>query len=625
MRPVGARSGRAIHFAGDDLAGGAAGAGDAGLSDPAFDRAALMAAGPVDQRLVRQAPAAVAGVAAAVALGLLGTGLLVAQAVLLARVLARAFGLTPVADLRGTLGWLAAVLLARALVAYAGEAVAGRAAVAVQRQLRGRLVRHALALGPSWLARSGTGELTTLATRGLDGLDGYVARFLPQLVLAALVPVVVLVVLVDADVTAAVIVLVTLPLIPLFLVLAGLLAQARTERQWDLLQRLGGHFLDVVEGLPTLTVFRRARAQVDEIRRATDEHRRATMSTLRLAFLSGLVLELLATLATALVAVAVGLRLLRDGIPYETALLVLLLAPEAFGPIRRVGTEYHAGREGAVAAGRVLDLLDLPAPAGADGPPGGGVAGGPGTSMSEFLETDRFSVSAQRPREAAELVLDALSVTHPERGAATLDGASLVLAAGARVALVGASGAGKSTLFSVLLRFTPVDAGTVRWGGRDALAGPAADWRNLVAWLPQQPHLLAGTVADNVRLGRPGASRAELDAVAAATGLDAVLARLPAGWDTPVGERGLRLSTGQRQRVALARVLLRDAPLVLLDEPTAHLDADSAAAVRRAVLDHAVGRTLLVTAHDPAWSTALDRTVRLAHGRLADAPSVVAT
>jgi ATP-binding cassette subfamily C protein CydD len=600
IRPLGVRSGRAIHFAGDDLAGGAADAGDARLSDPAYDRAALMAR-PVDPRLLRRAPAAVAGLAAAVLLGLVNTGLLVAQAVLLARLLARAFGLTPVAELRTTFGWLAVVLVARALLAYLGEAVAGRAAIAVQRQLRGRLVRHALALGPPWLARAGTGELTTLATRGLAGLDGYVARFLPQLVLAALVPVVVLVVLAGADLTSALIVLVTLPLIPLFLVLAGLLAQARTQRQWDLLQRLGGHFLDVVEGLPTLAVFRRARAQVAEIRRATDEHRRATMATLRLAFLSGLVLELLATLATALVAVAVGVRLLRGGIPYETALLVLLLAPEAFGPIRRVGTEYHAGQEGSVAAGRVLDLLDV-APAGG-----------------------RVAAVSPWPDGVAELALDGVSVTYPERAAAALAGASLLLAPGERVALVGPSGAGKSTLFSVLLRFTAPEAGTVRWGGRDVLAGPAVDWRERVAWLPQQPHLLAGTVADNVRLGRPGAPAAELDAVAAAVGLDAVLARLPAGWDTAVGERGLRLSSGQRQRVALARLLLRDAPLLLLDEPTAHLDADSAAAVRAAVLAHAGGRSLLVITHDPAWAGALDRSVRLDAGRLVPVPAAVPT
>jgi ATP-binding cassette, subfamily C, bacterial CydD len=602
MRPVGARSGRAIHFAGDGLARSAAAAGGAGVPGPAPDRAALMAAGPVDPRLPRRAPAAVAGVAAAVLLGLADTGLLVAQAVLLARVLARAFGLAPVAELRTTLAWLAAVLLARAALSYAGEAVAARAAVSVQRQLRGRLVRHALALGPPWLARAGTGELTTLATRGLDGLDGYVARFLPQLVLAALVPVAVLAVLAGADRTSALIVLVTLPLIPLFLVLSGLLAQTRTRRQWDLLQRLGGHFLDVVEGLPTLAVFRRARAQVDEIRRATDEHRRATMASLRLAFLSGLVLELLATLATALVAVAVGVRLLRGGIPYETALLVLLLAPEAFGPIRRVGTEYHAGQEGSVAAGRVLDVLAEPVP-----------------------RAERAAVPSPWPARAAELVLDGVSVAYPERSAPALDAASLVVAAGERVALVGPSGAGKSTLFSVLLRFTAVDAGTVCWGGRDVLAGPAADWRERVGWLPQQPHLLAGTLAVNVGLGRPAAGRDELDAVAAAVGLDAVLARLPAGWDTAVGERGLRLSSGQRQRVALARLLLRDAPLLLLDEPTAHLDADSAAAVRAAVLDRAAGRTVLVVTHDPAWAAALDRSVRLAGGRLTPVPAAVPT
>jgi ATP-binding cassette subfamily C protein CydD len=557
-----------------------------------------MPAERVDRRLARWAPAARLGMAAAVALGVLTAALVVVQAALLARILARSFDGAGPGPLRGSLIGLAAVLAGRAAVGYAGEAVFARAAIEVKRQLRARLLRRVLALGPGWLARRGTGELTTLATRGLDGLDGYLGRYLPQLVLATLVPGTVLVVLVAADWRSALVVLLTVPLIPVFLALIGVRTQAATERQWGLLQRLGGHFLDVVEGLPTLTVFRRARAQVEEIRQATDAHRRATMRTLRIAFLSGLALELLATLAVAVVAVEVGLRLLDGRVPYQTALLVLLLAPEAYLPLRRLGAEYHAGREGSVAATAALDILDI---LDEPGPPAAAAAAGSGSAPA-----------------AGELRLENLTVRYPDRDVPALAGLSLVVPAGQRIAVLGASGAGKSSLFSVLLRFTTPAAGAVTFGGLDVLAEPPDRSRHRIAWVPQHPHLLAGTVEENVRLGRPDATPAELAEVARLVGLDAVLAGLPAGWATPLGERGLRLSAGQRQRVALARALLRDAPLLLLDEPTAHLDADSAAAVRAAVLDRAAGRTLLVVSHDTGWPAAADRVVRLEGGRLVE-------
>jgi ATP-binding cassette subfamily C protein CydD len=563
-------------------------------------------AGRPGRRLARWAPAARAGVAAAVAAGLLTAALAVVQAVLLARVIARSFDGAGLGSLAGTLVALAAVLAARAAVGYAGEVAAARAAIEVKRQLRGRLLRRALALGPGWLARRGTGELTTLATRGLDGLDGYLGRYLPQLVLATVLPAAVLVVLAAADWRSAVVVLLTVPLIPAFLALIGLRTQAATERQWSLLQRLGGHFLDVVEGLPTLTVFRRAQAQVATIREITGAHRRATMRTLRIAFLSALVLELLATLAVAVVAVEVGLRLLAGQVPYQTALLVLLLAPEAYLPLRRLGAEYHAGREGSVAAAAALAVLAEAEPR----------AGRPAAAAgAEPIQAPAGGVAAA----TGELRLAGVVVRYPDRERPALADVSLVVPAGQRVALLGASGTGKSSLFAVLLRFVAPAAGEVTFGGLDLLAGPPAQWRRQIAWVPQQPHLLAGTVAENVQLGRPDATDAELAEVARLVGLDAVLAGLPDGWATRLGERGLRLSAGQRQRVALARALLRDAPLLLLDEPTAHLDADSAASVRHAVLDRAAGRTVLVISHDAGWPAAVDRVLWLEAGRLVEA------
>jgi thiol reductant ABC exporter CydD subunit len=618
-----------------------------------------MSAGPVDRRLLRGAPAARVGVLAAVAVGVVGTGLIVAQAALLARVVAGSFDGAGLAALRGSLIGLGLVLLARAATGYAGEAVAGRVATDVKRQLRSRLLRHALDLGPGWLARHGPGELTTLATRGLDGLDGYLGRYLPQLVLAGLVPGTVLVVLGLADWPSALVVAVSLPLIVLVLALVGRAGQVASERQWGLLQRLGGHFLDVLEGLPTLLVFRRARSEVATIRRVTDEHRVATMRTLRIAFLSALLLEGLASIAVALVAVRVGLGLLHGQVPYRSALLVLLLAPEVYLPVRRVGAEYHAGREGSVAAGAAFEVLAepvpaTPGPAGAAGRaaaptglvaasrPAAGTgpaaasrpAAGTGPAVPGPAEPATAVPAPAVPMPAAAgpavpgpvagpagpggLHVDGLLLSYPDRALPALAGVSLRVPAGERLALLGASGAGKSSLFAVLLRFATPAAGHVTFDGFDLLGADPARARRRIAWLPQQPYLLAGTVAENVRLGRPAATAAELDEVAGLVGLDQVLRRLPGGWQAPVGERGQRLSAGQRQRLALARALLRDAPLVLLDEPTAHLDPESAAAVRLAVLARTAGRTLLVISHDADWPAAADRVVRLDAGRLLD-------
>ena len=298
-------------------------------------------------------------------LGLAATGLILMQASLLAHALASAATGIGAAALAGTLGLLLAVLAARAAVSYGGEAAALRAAAAVKSQLRRRLTEHTLRLGPAWLGGQQPGAITTLATRGLDGLDAYFARYLPQLVLACLVPLAVVIRVGLADWISGVVIAVTLPLIPIFAVLVGLHTKATTQRQWRLLARLGGHFLDVVEGLPTLKLFGRGKPQAEVIGKVTDEHRAATMSALRIAFLSGFVLELAAALATALVAVEVGLRLLAGHMSYQTALLVLLLTPEAYLPLRAVGAQFHASTEGAAAARDVFEILDTPEPSAA--------------------------------------------------------------------------------------------------------------------------------------------------------------------------------------------------------------------------------------------------------------------
>jgi ATP-binding cassette subfamily C protein CydD len=557
--------------------------------------------GPVDPRLLRYARAARGHLVVTVALGLTGTALILAQAGLLAHALATAARGDVAAALAGTLIALLIVVISRAAVSYGGEVTALRAAAAVKSQLRGALTARALRLGPGWLGGQRAGELATLSTRGLDGLDSYFARYLPQLVLGVLVPIAVVARVAVADWISALVIAVTLPLIPVFAVLVGWHTKAQTRRQWRLLAILGGHFLDVVEGLPTLKVFGRARVQEQVIAKVTDDYRKTTMATLRVAFLSALVLELAAAVATALVAVEVGLRLLYGHLGYETALLVLLLTPEAFLPLRAAGAQFHASMEGAAAAGRVFEILDTPLPDGPKARPGRATAG-----------------TATADLRVAELRLDRITVTYPGRSEPALDGIGLTVAPGERIVLTGPSGAGKSTLLALLLRFLAPAAGTVEAGGGDVAAMDLEQWRRQIAWVPQQPYLFSGSAADNIALGQPGASRGAIDRAARLAGAAEFIDSLSSGYDTPLGERGLRLSAGQRQRIALARAFLRDAPLLLLDEPTAHLDPAGARLIASALDTTLADRTVILISHGQGWSAGSGgRVVRLEHGTLA--------
>jgi len=552
-----------------------------------------------DPRLPRYARAAAGALLVTIAFGLAATGLVLAQAGLLAHALATAARGTGPAALAGTLLALGAVLAGRAVVAYGGEVTALRAAARVKSQLRRGLTAKALRLGPSWLSGQRAGELTTLATTGLDALDAYFARYLPQFVLACLVPLAVLARVSTADWLSGLVIAVTLPLVPLFGVLIGGYTKSRTQRQWRLLATLGGHFLDVVEGLPTLKAFGRARAQADVIKAVTGEHRTATMATLRITFLSALVLELTAALATALVAVEVGLRLLAGHIGYETALLVLLLTPEAYLPLRNAGAQFHAAAAGAAAAQSALDILDLPLPPAQ--PPAAAAAG----------------VADLR---SAPITLTDVVLSYPDRSAPALDGVSLTISAGDRIVLTGPNGAGKSSLLALLLRFREPTSGRIDAGGTDLNAIPAGEWRRQIAWVPQQPYLFAGTVAANIALGEPEATPTAIRRAARMAGAEDFIDALPGGFGARLPERGLTLSAGQRQRLALARAFLRDAPLVLLDEPAAHLDPAGARQLMAVIETLMVGRTVVLVSHSPARAAAsalpAARVLRLDHGRL---------
>ncbi|MEU6578998.1 thiol reductant ABC exporter subunit CydD [Streptomyces sp. NPDC046805] len=543
---------------------------------------------PVDPRLLAYARTTRVFLVGSVILGGLNAALLVAQASLIAEIVVRAFQ-QHFYDLTGPLLGLAGVALGRALVAWLTELTAHRSVARVKSTLRGRLLEHATTLGPSYLAGRRTGELANLATRGIDALDDYFSRYLPQLALAVVVPVVVLARILGADWESAAIIAVTLPLIPIFMILIGLATQSKMDKQWAGLSRLSHHFLDVVAGLPTLKVFNRAKTQARSISRITDDFRTSTMQTLRIAFVSSFTLELLSTLSVALVAVSIGFRLVGGSLDLETGLLVLVLAPEVYLPIRQVGALYHSSVEGLTAAGQIFEVLETP-------PAKTGSA--PAPALAE-----------------AEIELAGVQVDYPGRSAAALRDVSLTLRPGETLALTGPSGAGKSTLLAALLGFVRPSAGTVLVDGRDLTSFDPDSWRRQIAWVPQHPHLFAGTVAENVRLARPEATDAEVRAA-----LEAAHALDFAEPGLVLGEGGAGLSAGQRQRIALARAVLADRPLVLLDEPTANLDGESEAAVVEAVRTLAVGRTVLLVAHRPALLSIADRRVHLSLPEAEGAP-----
>ncbi len=546
-----------------------------------------------DQRLLDRAGATRRFIRIAVCLGCVTAVLVIAQGWLLASIIARAVtdGDGP-RQLTGPLLALLLVVCGRAIVAWLAELAAARSSVSAKQELREALLARASALEPRRLRERGVGELTVLATRGLDALDGYFSQYLPQLALAAVVPAGVLVVIAAQDWISALIILVTLPLIPVFMALVGASTRDRTDAQVRTLQRLGAHFLDVVAGLPTLKVFGRAKPQIRVIREVSERYREAAVATLRITFLSSLILELVATVSVALVAVAIGVRLLDGHLDLRTALLVLVLAPEAYIPLRQLGAGYHASAEGMAAAEQAFAVLEMP------------------------LASTGSQTRIPDPTSSA-ITVNELSVSYADRARPALDAVSLTIEPGEILAVTGPSGCGKSTLLSVLLGFTAPDGGSVRIADADLAEIDPDAWRAHIAWVPQRPHLFAASIDENIRLGRPDAAAGQVwDAIDAA-GLRDVVARRSDGLAAVLGERGIGLSAGERQRVALARAFLRDAPLLLLDEPTAGLDGETEAQVLAAVERLIRGRTVVLVAHRPALVALADRTVSLSRTAVA--------
>jgi ATP-binding cassette subfamily C protein CydD len=547
----------------------------------------------MDKNLMREARAARRAFVLTVALSVFGGIATIVQALALSQAIDRAYlgggALDAVAPL---LAVVALMIGVRALLAWGGHIAAADVAITVKTDLRRRLLAHLTALGPGYLQGERTGELVTTLTGGVDSLDAYFRDYLPAIFTALFVPLAILLAVLPLDGLTFGVLIVTAPLIPFMMVLIGKAAGIVARRQFSEMSRLGAHFLDVLQGLTTLKLFNRSRYQIETIGHITGEFRAATMGVLRVAFLSAFMLELLATLSVAIVAVQIGIRLLYGGIAYADALFLLVIAPEFYMPLRNLGARFHAGTTGAAAAARIFAVLNTP-PSNAE-------------------------ATSRTIPDALDIRFEDVSVRYDNGARAALHGLTLTLNAGERVALVGESGSGKSTTAGLLLRFVTPDAGRVTVGGVDLAALDSDAWRARVAWVSQSPYLFNASIADNIRLARPDAP---LDAVihaaeqAAAHGF---ITRLPDGYATPCGERGLRLSGGQAQRIAIARAFLKDAPLVILDEATAHLDRATEESVQQALERLLAGRTALIIAHRLHTVRSADRIAVLEAGRVVE-------
>lgn len=551
---------------------------------------------PLDPVLLRTVGSARSAVIATALLVVATTAALVVGALALARALGGLVSGTATWDeVIPLVGVFALTVVVRVALTSATEWRAHRGATRVIAELRELTLRHVAALGPRWLGRH-RAEVTTLVTRGLDDLEPYLVRYLPQLLQTAILTPAILVVMASQDLLAAATIALTIPLIPVFMWLIGVATQRTTEKRLAAQQRLNARVLDLVAGLATLRSLGRARGTVGQVRELAEAERRGTMGTLRVAFLSGAVLELLATLSVAMVAVGVGLRLVDGEIALTTGLAVLILAPEVLAPLRMVGTHFHASADGVAAVERCLEILREPAPTSGTHPIG--------------------------PVE--EVVWDHVSVTGPGRTRPTPEDLCGRVRRGAVTVLQGVSGSGKTTASLALLGLLAPDSGAVRLraGGHwhDLAEVDLPQWRAQLAWVPQHPVLEPGTLREVV--GALDVSPAELNRAARLSGFDVVVETLPQGWDTLVGGRGRGLSAGQRQRLALTRTLLHPTAFLVLDEPTAHLDSASTAQIARLVREAAArGVGVLVLTHAAELVEQADEVVHIGTGPLAGVTS----
>ena len=529
----------------------------------------------LDKKLVRETGQVRLILTATIGLGLLSGFFTVLQASWFARIINAVF--IGGQDLSGV--WPGLLLLLplfflRSAVLWLRDFFAQRMVSRIQSDLRRRLLDKLFHLGPLYARQERTGELVNLFGEGVDALEAYFARYIPQLALAAMIPPLIVAFVFPLDLVSGLIMVLTAPLIPLFMILIGKWADELSREQWQSLSRMSAHFLDALQGLTTLKIFGRSKTQIEIIGRISDRFRETTMGVLRVAFLSALVLELLATLGTALVAVALGLALVYGRITFEKAFFILLLAPEFYLPLRLLGTQFHAGLSGASAAERIYQVLD-----------------------TVLEDTTAGGAFLESPRGRLTISFAGVSCRYEKERGAVLQDVSFELLPGQKTILAGASGAGKTTVTNLLLRFLEPSSGEIMVNGIPLHKIEAGEWRQRTALVSQHPYLFPGTIGENIRLGRPQATEDELMTAARLADADDFIRQLPAGYDTLIGDGGAALSGGQQQRVALARAFLKDARLLIIDEGTSGLDQDSEGRIQSALELLAADRTVLVIAH----------------------------
>lgn len=521
----------------------------------------------------------------------------VVQAFQMAGIVDSAFlGGATLSDVAGQLIILTAAICLRAGLTTGERITAHRLGERVVIEIHDRVLAHLERVGPIHVGQEHSGDIQTALGEGINDLSAWFSDYLPQIALSALVPTTVMVLVLTRDPLSALVLGVTAPLIPIFMVLIGAAAEAKARERFTALARLGAFFLDTIQGLSTLLALGRIQERIEAVRGVTDDLRQKTMGVLRLAFVSALALELLTTLSTAVVAVEIGLRLLYGRLEFRDAFFVLLLAPEFYLPLRMLGQRFHSGQAGVAAADRIFELLSLP------------VATSSPVGRTTLMTPPRI------------IDLQDIHFSYPGRNGdeprTALRGIDFRLERGETVALVGPSGSGKSTIANLLLRFIEPTDGLISADGI-SIQDIAPDlWRRHLSWVPQEPHLLAANVTDNILLGRSNASHDEIEEAARCAGADDFIARLPQGWDTPIGFRGARLSGGEAQRLALARAFLKDAPILILDEPGAGLDPESLEAMEKTTANLIEGRTTLIIAHRLSTVKRADRVIVLDHGHI---------